>query len=270
MPAYNLGMDATSWEVPEYKKFELRKKKSKYCLVIPVINEGERFLGQLLRVKPYSKLVDIIIADGGSTDGSTDLKGLKSLNITTLLVKSGPGKLGAQYRMAYAYALKRGYQGIIHMDGNGKDDPKSIPEFIEKLDFGYDYIQGSRFVMGGKAINTPFEREFAIKYIFSPLLSIAAGKRYTDASNGHRAYSRKLLLDPRLIIMRNIFSSYEILFYVTTRANRLGFKSIEIPVTRSYPPAGKTPTKIVGWNKKLDVLSMAIKAAVGHYNPNRD
>ncbi len=252
-----------------FEKYEFGKKKNKYCLVIPVINEGGNFKNQLKRVKPYTKLIDVIIADGGSTDGSTEAKFLKSQWVTVLLVKTSPGRLGSQYRMAYDFALKRGYLGIVQMDGNGKDDPKSIPEFIRLLDLGYDYIQGSRYISGGQAINTPLEREIANKYIFSPILSLAAHKIYTDTSNGHRAHSKKLLTDTRLDLSRDVFSNYEILFYVTARANRLGFRTTELPVTRSYPPAGKTPTKIVGWKKKFDVLEMAIKAALGHYNPSR-
>ncbi|TSC88416.1 MAG: dolichol-phosphate mannosyltransferase [Microgenomates group bacterium Gr01-1014_16] len=255
------------WQVPEYEKIEFKKKTCKYCLVIPVINEGNKFINQLKKLKPYAKLADIIVADGGSTDGSTDLGELKRLGVTTLLVKTGPGRLGAQYRMAYAWALKRGYQGVVQMDGNGKDSPESIRRFINLLDQGFDYIQGSRYAKGGWAINTPLEREMANRYLFTPILCMAAGKIYTDTSNGHRAYSRKLLLDPGLKLFRDVFSNYEILFYVTARANRLGLRSTEIPVTRSYPPAGETPTKIVGWKKKFDVLGMAIKAAIGYYNP---
>ncbi len=255
------------WQVPGYKKTEFKKKSTKYCLVIPVINEGEKFHKQLQKVKKYTKLVDIIIADGGSTDNTTDQKILKSNAVTTLLVKTGPGRLGAQYRMAYAYALAKGYQGIIQMDGNGKDSVESIPRFVYLLDKGVDYIQGSRYMAGGKAINTPLEREIANRYIFSPILSLAAGQIYLDTSNGFRAHSRRLLLDPRLKLFRDVFSNYEILFYVTARANRLGFLCVNTPVTRSYPPAGKTPTKITGFGKKLAVLLMALKAAMGYYNP---
>lgn len=253
-------------EVPDYGTFEFSKKKNPYCLIIPIINEGEKFKNQLSRIKEYMSIVDIVVADGGSTDGSTTHAFLKKNGVTALLVKKGPGKLGAQYRMAYDYMLGKKYKGAIHIDGNGKDDPKSIPEFLRKLRTGYDYIQGSRFIPEGHGINTPFEREFAIKYIFSPLLSLSAGKTYTDTSNGFRAYSQKLINDPSLDLLRNIFSSYEILFYVTARANRLGLRSIEIPVTRSYPGHGETPTKIVGWKKKFDVLLMAVKASIGVYN----
>ncbi len=255
------------WEVPTSEKIEFKKKLNKYCLVIPVINESDKFHKQLAKVKKYSKLIDIIIADGGSTDNTTDQKILRSNGVTTLLTKTGPGRLGAQYRMAYAYAMNKGYQGVVQMDGNGKDGVEAISRFIKKLEEGFDYIQGSRYMKGGLAINTPLEREIANKYIFSPLLSLAAGKIYLDTSNGFRAHSRKLLMDPRLKLFRDVFSNYEILFFVTARATHLGLRCTNIPVTRSYPPLGKTPTKIVGFGKKFAVLLMAIKAAMGFYNP---
>ena len=53
-------------------------------------------------------LADIIICDGGSTDGGTDDDMLQSLGVNTLLIKKGPGKQGAQLRMGFYWALSRG------------------------------------------------------------------------------------------------------------------------------------------------------------------
>lgn len=254
-------------EIPEYNLFEFAKKKTKYCLIIPIINEGEKFKKVVRDLKKYANLLDIIIADGGSTDGSTDKRFLRGQKVRALLVKTGPGKLGAQYRMAFSYAMDQKYEGVITMDGNGKDDAESLKDFIEALDNGYDYLQGSRFIKGGKAINTPGMRTFAIRIIFSPMMTLASGKWYTDVTNGHRAYSRKLLLHPELKLFRDIFIKYEILFYITARANKLGLKTKEIPVIRKYPKTGKTPTKIIGWRSYWELLSKTTAVALGKYNP---
>ena len=69
-----------------------------------------------------------------------------------LLTKTGPGKLSAQLRMGYAYALDQGYEGVVTIDGNGKDSVEAIPLFVEALDEGIDYAQASRFVTGGRAV----------------------------------------------------------------------------------------------------------------------
>ena len=55
------------------------------------------------------------------------------------------GRLSAQLRMAYDYALKMGYKGLVTIDGNNKDSVESIYEFIDLLKKGYDFVQGSRF-----------------------------------------------------------------------------------------------------------------------------
>ena len=95
--------------VPAYSSNEFAKKANKYCLCIPIINEGDRIHKELERAKAagIDKLVDIIICDGDSTDGSTNEMLLKSLGVNTLLIKKGPGKQGAQLRMGFWFALNR-------------------------------------------------------------------------------------------------------------------------------------------------------------------
>lgn len=255
-----------NWQLPQYKVHELKKKNSRYCVCIPVLNEGEKIKKQLERMQPFSKLVDIIIADWGSTDGSTDKDYLKKNNIRTLLILKSPGRQGTQLRMAFSYALKEGYEGIIQIDGNNKDGVEAIPNFIKALDQGFDYVQGSRFIKGGRAINTPPMRYFAVKLLAAPILSFGARFWYTDVTNGFRGYSKKYLLHPKVQPFRDIFVNYELNMYLTVRANQLGLKTKEIPVERRYTK-GKVHTKISFFKGNSNFLLSQIKAALGFYNP---
>ncbi len=58
--------------VPDYTAAEFEGRRSDYCLLIPVINEGARILTELGRAENagINKICDIVICDGGSTDGS--------------------------------------------------------------------------------------------------------------------------------------------------------------------------------------------------------
>lgn len=255
--------------VPKFECIEYKKKNKDYVVLIPIINEGDRISKELQRAAKHnvSEYADIVICDGGSTDGCTEETNLRKLHVNTLLVKQDKGKQGAQLRMGIWWALQRGYEGIITIDGNNKDSIEDVPHFIEKLQEGYDLIQGSRFVKGGKAINTPFIRTVSVKLIHAPIISMTAHQRFTDTTNAYRAYSRKYLTDDRVQPLRDIFMTYELLAYLSVRATQIGLKACEIPVMRAYPKQGKTPTKISFFKGNFELMRILFKNARGAYNP---
>jgi glycosyltransferase involved in cell wall biosynthesis len=255
------------YEVPEHERHERRERRTRFAVVIPVINEGERIRSQLQRMAPHADLADIIIADGGSTDGSLTPELLADCGVRTLLVKRGPGRLSAQLRMAFGYALEAGYDGVITVDGNGKDGVDAVDRFVEALDAGFDFVQGSRFLPGGHHEHTPWSRLAAIRLIHAPVSSLLARYHYTDTTNGFRAHSARLLADPRLAVFRDVFDRYELLVYLSVRAPRLGFRVTEIPVSRVYPPQGPTPTKLHGMSGAIDLLGVLGRMARHRYNP---
>lgn len=253
--------------VPAFTHQEYGPRRTRYCWVVFVLNEGERLLGQLDRMHPFAGLADIVIADGGSTDGATVESRLSPRGVRALLVKTGPGRLGAQMRMAFWWALSEGYDGVVTIDGNGKDDPSAVPAFLDALDDGVDHVQGSRFISGGRAIRTPWLRYAGIRLVHAPLISIAARHHYTDTTNGFRAYSARFLADPRVAPFRDTFTGYELHYYLAIRAARLGFTVREVPVTRGYPASGFVPTKIHGLRGHSQVLSTLARACLGRFDP---
>lgn len=253
-------------QVPSFDVAKFAEKKYDFCVVLFVINEGDKLIKQLHRMKEVRLNSDIVIADGGSTDGSTDHHLLTSLGVNTLLVKTGEGKLGSQMRMAYAWALENGYEGIVVIDGNNKDSVADIPKFVDKLRLGFDHVQGSRFISGGKAINTPKLRLIGLKLLHAPVIRLASGFPYTDTTNGFRAYSRTFLEDSRVAVFRDVFTGYELHYYLAIKAAKLGFKCIELPVTREYPAQGKTPTKISPIKGNLNVILKLFYCAFSKYD----
>ena len=257
-----------TWQVPSYNIQLWQGKKRDYCVVIPVINEGERIRNLIRKMQAanIAKIADLIIVDGGTTDGSLATDWLKEHQVGGLLLKTGAGKLSAQLRCAYAFALEQGYEGIVTIDGNEKDDPDPIVDFFRALKDGWDFVQASRFISGGIAENTPKSRDFGIRFIHAPVLSIASGFKWTDTTQGFRAYSRKVLLDPKVAPFRDVFLTYELLAYLSYRVPRLGYKCIELPTVRRYPK-GEVPTKISAIKGNWSVLKVLFKASLGGYNP---
>lgn len=260
-----------SYGVPKFSSFEFDDRSKDYCVLIPIINEKgliEKELERAFNAEVY-RVADIVICDGGSTDGCTDHDDLKKFKVNTLLVKEDKGKQGAQLRMGFSWAIKRGYKGFITIDGNNKDSIEDVPRFIEKLNEGYAFIQGSRFVKGGQAINTPLSRTIAVKLIHAPIISMTAHKRYTDTTNAYRGYSSEYITDPRVDIFRDIFDTYELLAYLSVRADQLKMKTCEIPVTRAYPKTGNTPTKIHGFSGNWLLFKILIQNAFGKFKPEK-
>ncbi len=257
------------WELPPFTVAEFAPRQTRFCIGIPILNEGERIKTQLHQMRDLGlpELADIIIADGGSTDGSTNRDRLVPVGVRTLLTKTGKGKLSAQLRMFFAYALYQGYEGMVIIDGNNKDGVEAIPQFLTALEQGWDYIQGSRYIPGGVEKNTPLSRVLAVKLIHAPVISLGAGFRYTDTTNGFRALSRRFLLDPRLQPFRDVFANYNLHYYLSVMAPRLGYRVREIPVSRIYPAKGPTPSKIKGFRGKLAILAELFLAALGFYRP---
>jgi len=253
-------------QVPAHERLDLAPKRSDVAVVVPVLNEGERIRSQLRRMADLDHGLDVVVADGGSTDGSLDEAFLREVGVRTLLTKRGPGKLSAQLRMAFAAALDDGYAGVVTVDGNGKDGVEALPAMAGALREGYDFVQGSRFVPGGRAVNTPRSRYWAIRLVHAPVSTLGARHRYTDTTNGFRAHSARLLADPRVGVFRDVFDAYELLAYLPVRAARLGFRVTELPVTRAYPE-GEVPTKINSVTGHLDLLAVVLRAAAGRYAP---
>lgn len=255
------------WELPSFDQVIYGKKQHQYALVIPVINEGKRIQEQLERIRQAELIVDVIIADGGSTDDSLAPEFVASTGVRAVLTKTGPGKLSAQLRMAYAWCLREGYVGIVTIDGNGKDGVEAVDNMVAKLEDGYDYVQGSRYLPGGLVENTPLDRTIANRFIHAPMLSLAGRNWFTDTTNGFRAYSSRYLLDPRVQPFRHVFQNYELLFYLTVRAGQIGMEVAHVPVQRRYPKNKVTPTKITSFSGKIAVLKQTFAVALGHFRP---
>jgi dolichol-phosphate mannosyltransferase len=256
--------------IPQYTETIFHERRYRHCLLIPIINEGENFIRQIARMKENGifKMTDVVICDAGSTDGSTELQMLRDSGFSALLIRQGYGRYGTDLRMGYSWAIERGYEYLITVDGNNKDDTSALPLFIEKMEQGYNYVQGSRYIAGGKEKNTPLSRKIAIKCLLVPLISLAARKYMTDSSNGFRAYSKDFLMDDAVAVFRDCFVKYEIIYYLPIMACRLGYRVCEVPVTREYPNSKDIPTK-VGWKDNLDVIFLLISLLFGAYRPEK-
>jgi len=213
---------------------------------IKLKNAIERFLKS-----PACRQADYLIVDDASTDGTTEMiQGFERSGVKTIKHGHRSG-VGAAIRTAMDYAQRHQYEVLVIMAGNDKDNPDEIPFLINPIvKGGYDLVQGSRYKghcgIGG---DMPLYRKFATR-LHPWLLSVLTGKKITDSTNGFRAIRLSLLNDPRINLRQDWLDQYELEPYLLYKAITLGFKVLEVPVTKIYPPKKLGYTKmrpVLGW-----------------------
>ena len=223
-------------------------------LVSPVaFNENVKIksvIERFLKSPVYGK-ADYLVVDDCSTDATTDVicsyadKGVKTIKHAQ---RSG---VGAAIRTAIRYAEKNGYDVLVIMAGNDKDNPEEIPQLIDPIiKDGFDFVQGSRYKHAqGIGGDMPAYRKFATK-LHPFLMSLFTGRHLTDTTNGFRAFRLSLFKDKRINIDQEWLNQYELEPYLLFKAVTLKYKFTEAPVTKIYPPKklGYTKMKpLVGW-----------------------
>lgn len=194
-------------------------------------NEGEKIKRTLAR-HPENRSYDLLVVDDGSTDGALD-----SLSPSVIALRNETNRgIGASMKQVFEYALDHGYDALVIQAGNDKDDPLEIPALLAPLLAGTaDFVQGSRYLRGGGFGNMPRYRVLGTRVVHPLVFSIAARKRVTDSTNGFRALRTTILRDPRIDWRQAWLDRYELEPYLMLKAIRLGYRHLEVPVTKIYP-----------------------------------
>lgn len=227
----------------------------------PMYNEGDR-AAEVIKKFPRGLVDEIVIVNDGSTDGGEKKVAAAGAAVISLKTRSGPG---TAIRAGIDYGLKKEYDFFVVFATNGKDNPGEIPRLLAPLREGKaDFVQGSRYFKGGSWKNMPWHRVWGIR-VFSWLFSLAAGRWVTDGTSGFRAIRRSVLEDPRINLRQEWLEGYPLETYLFFQAIRLGYRVIEVPITKTYPESKKNYTKmkpmIDWWNyfKPVPLLALRLK-----------
>ncbi len=167
------------------------KKKEGLSIVVPVFNEQESIRNTLSKLVettaslPY--LVEIIVVDDGSSDGTTQI--LNDFSDSTVRIVRHPVNRG------YGAALKTGinvasYPYIAITDADGTYPNKLIPKLYEKMvNENYDMIVGSRT---GEHVEIPLTRRPA-KWVLNKIADYLAGFKIPDLNSGLRVFRKEIV-----------------------------------------------------------------------------
>jgi dolichol-phosphate mannosyltransferase len=198
----------------------------------PAFNEGER-IARVVREAPRDWVDEVLVVDDGSTDGTAGF----AREAGAVVIGHGRNRgVGAAIRTAIGHARENGFAVIVITSGGGKTPGRQIPSLVKPiLDGEADFVQGSRYLAGGRLEGAPWHRRLGT-WGYSLLFSLFLGRRVTDASSGFRAFRLSILDGPRFRLDQPWLDSYELEPYLLFQAVRSGVRYREAPVSIIYPP----------------------------------
>jgi glycosyltransferase involved in cell wall biosynthesis len=200
------------------------------AVIIPTYDEAEA-IGGVVAAIPRDIVGRIIVADGGSSDGTADIARRAGADV----LDAGRG---------YGRACLMGAQAaddadiIVFMDGDGADDPAFIKDMVAALrSGGYDFVIGSR-ARGQREAGSMGSHQLLIGLLAGALIKLFYGVRYTDMC-AYRAIRRETLLQ---LGMRE--RTYGWNLEMQMRVARAGLRVLELPV--AYRRRAGGDSKVAG------------------------
>jgi dolichol-phosphate mannosyltransferase len=171
----------------------------------------------------------ILVIDDASPDGTGELADLLAAADSRISVLHRARKegLGPAYVAGFREALADGAELVVEIDCDFSHDPNDVPRLLAAAE-NADVVLGSRYVEGGGVRNWGRGRRW-ISAGGSAYARIVLGTRVRDLTGGFKCYRREVL---ETIPLERISSKgYAFQIETTYRAQRAGFRVVEIPIT---------------------------------------
>jgi len=191
------------------------------CVVIPAHNEAQAIALLVQAVK--AKQADLVVINDGSTDGTGRLAADNGAVVLTNDVKSGKGR---SLQRGFEYALKKGYDGVITMDGDGQHAPEDLDQFLLQIQKDpHSIVTGNRMA---NPSGMPWVRWCTNRFM-SWLISLVCHQSVPDTQCGYRYICSDVLKSIQITSC-----DFEIETEVLIKASRMGCRIVSVPVQSIY------------------------------------
>lgn len=160
----------------------------KTLIIVPAYNEGTNLERLFNKIRSLEKNYDILVINDCSSDDTLDVCNRNLVAAVDLPVNLG---IGGAVQTGYRYAKANNYDYAVQIDGDGQHNPEYIEPMLAKLEEGYNFCIGSRFIEN-YGFQSTFFRRIGIRY-FTALIKSVTGFTVTDPTSGLRACDRKVI-----------------------------------------------------------------------------
>jgi len=235
---------------------EAKSAKPAVAVIIPVFNEAES-IGAVVAELPRAIVDRVIVADGGSSDGTAQ----RAREAGADVIEVGRGYGLACWSGAQA---AEGTDILVFMDGDGADDPAGIPALIAPIEAGAcDFVIASR-ARGERESGSMAWHQLLAGRIAGFLMWLLYGVHYTDMC-AFRGIRRDTLL---ALGMREMTYGWNL--EMQMRVARLHLRVREVPVSyqRRHGGQSKVAGSLTGSLKAArNILSAFARVAMGESEP---
>lgn len=194
----------------------------RYCILIPCLNE-ERAIGRVVSEALQTGL-PVIVVDDGSDDRTPEIVG--ALPVTLLRHDGRRGK-GEALRTGFREVLRRGYDAVVTMDGDGQHQAADIPAILAaSRRFPGSIVIGARLL---EREQQPPGRRRA-NAVADWGISWACGRPIVDTQSGQRLYPRETL---DLVDLPAEHFVFEAAMLITACRER-GIGVVSVPIASRY------------------------------------
>jgi dolichol-phosphate mannosyltransferase len=200
-------------------------------IVVPTYQEAENIRGITAAILEVLPGATVLIVDDGSPDGTGEIAEELAQADPRVRVRHRSTKLGLgrAYLDGFGRALDGGATTIVQMDADFSHDPAALPSLIRPIHDGEaDLVIGSRYTAGGGVVDWGLGRRL-ISRCGSLFARIVLGLRQRDLTGGFKAWRTDTL---RQVPFDGIHAGgYVFQIEMTFRADRLGARIVEVPIT---------------------------------------
>src|SRR5919202_1871054 len=166
-----------------------RSRTLRTIAIVPAYNEEGSLATVIEEIHAAEPDLEIVVVNDASTDGTARVAAAAGVPVVHLPFNVG---IGGAVQTGYQYALERGFDVAVQVDGDGQHDPRELAEILDPIfDGRADLVVGTRFAEGGGYRGTRLRR-VGIK-LFAAIVSVLVRQRVTDTTSGFRAINRKAL-----------------------------------------------------------------------------